>query len=182
MSKLVKEMIVDEYRSRFGGVNQAVVVDIRALNANQNVEFRTGLRKKDIRVTVLRNRLARKAFSETELKALDPLLEGPSALVTGADSVVQVARELVDWLKKIKTLELKGAVLDGDVFTGRDGIEALSKFPTREEAQGQVMQLILSPASNLVSAVTSPGAQIVSIIKQIADKLEDGETIGKVSA
>ncbi|MBL1217911.1 MAG: 50S ribosomal protein L10 [Planctomycetes bacterium] len=182
MSKLVKEMIVDEYRDRFDGVNEAVVVDIRLLNANQNVDLRSGLKAKDIRVTVVRNRLAKQAFSETELKALDPLLEGPTALVTGAESVVHVARELVDWVKKIKTLELKGAVLDGDVFSGKDGVEALSKFPTRDEAQGQVVQLVLSPASNLVSAVTAPGAEIVSIVQQIADKLEDGETIDKVSA
>ena len=100
---------------------------------------------------------------------------------SGAETVVDVAREIVDWAKKIKKIELKGAVLDGELYAGKDGVEALSKFPTRAEAQAQVVQLVLSPAGNLVSAITSPGAEIVSILKTIEEKLEKGEAIAKVN-
>lgn len=181
MSKVVKEMIIDEYRKRFEGVEDAVIVDIRTLDANENSNLRTSLVEKDIRVTVIRNRLAKKAFDGTALASLDALLTGPTALVYGAETVVDVAREIVDWAKKIKKIELKGAVLDGELYAGKDGVEALSKFPTRAEAQAQVVQLVLSPAGNLVSAITSPGAEIVSILKTIEEKLEEGETIAKVN-
>lgn len=179
MSKVVKDLIINEYRSRFDGISDALLIDIRALKADQNTELRKGLRAKGIKVTVVRNALATKAFEGTPLSPLDPLLTGASAVVYGGETVIDVAREVVDFAKKLKKLELKGAILDGEVFSGKAGVEALSKYPTRTEALGQAVQLVLSPGSALVGAVTGPGSAIASILKTIEEKLEKGESIAK---
>jgi len=180
MSKQVKDMLVGEYRKRLEGVESAVLVDIREVDANTNNELRRELKGKDIRVTVLRNSLAKSAFKDCDLALFDPLLTGPSAIVYGGESVINVAREIVDWSKKVKKIQLKGAILDGDLYEGKAGVEALSKFPTREEAQGQIVQLVMSPAQQLVGAMVSPGGNVVGIIKELIEKLENGETIAKV--
>ena len=86
----------------------------------------------------------------------------------------------MNWAKKLKELDLKGAILDGQYFDGDSGVKELSKFPTREEAQAKVVQLVLSPAKNLVGAVVGPGSQLLAIVKEIQDRLEDGKTIEKV--
>jgi hypothetical protein len=57
----------------------------------------------------------------------------------------------------------------------------LSNFPTKEEAQGTVVQLVLSPAGNLVKAATSPGSNLLGIIKEIRTRLEEGNTIEKIA-
>lgn len=181
MSTRVKEMIMKDYESRFKDLEGAVVIDIRGIEANQNNEFRLDLLSKDIRITVLKNTLARKAFAGTPLEALTPAFEGPSALVYGAESVVNVAREIVSWFKKIKELDLKGAVLEGEYYEGKAGVQRLSTFPTREEAQGKVVQLMLAPAGNVIGAATSGGSTILGIVKQIQEKLEKDETIAKVA-
>ena len=41
--------------------------------------------------------------------------------------------------------------------------------------------MVLSPGSNLMRAVTSPGSTILSIVKEIEERLEKGETIEKVA-
>lgn len=179
MSKPVKEMIQAEYTRRFADLEGALVVDIRGIEANKNNEMRLGLLEKNIRITVIKNTLARKAFEGTALEAVAPALEGPSALAYGAESVVDVARELVEWAKKVKKLDLKGAVLDGTYFDGEAGVKELSKFPTREEAQAKVVQLVLSPAGNIVGGAKGPGGKILGIIKEIEERLEKGETISK---
>ena len=99
----------------------------------------------------------------------------------GGNSVVEVARNLVSWAKKIKKLELKAAVLDGQFFVGHEGVKRLSEFPTKEEAQGTVVQLLLSPAGNVVKAATSPGSNVVGIVKEMTSMLEDGKTIEKIA-
>jgi large subunit ribosomal protein L10 len=180
MSKPVKNMIVAEYRRRFDGVSNALLIDIRGIEANENNELRQGLHTSDIRVTVIRNKLAKDAFKDTSLEALNPALVGPNAMCYGANSVVEVARQLVDWAKKIKELELKGACLDGEYFEGQAGVKRLSTFPTRDEAQAKVVQLMLSPAGNLISAATSAGSNVMGIIKEIQERLEKGEEIAKV--
>ncbi len=180
MSKQIKDMIVADYKRRFDGVGDALIIDIRGIEANENNDLRVDLLGKDIHITVLKNSLAKTAFEGTELEVLTTTLSGPSALVFGGDSVVDVARNLVDWAKKVKQLELKAAVLDGELFEGVEGVKRLSDFPTKEEAQGIVVQLVLSPAGNLVKAATSPGSNLLGIIKEIKSRLEEGTAIEKV--
>ncbi len=40
MSKPVKEMIVADYKQRFGDIDSALVIEIRGMDANQNNEMR----------------------------------------------------------------------------------------------------------------------------------------------
>ncbi|MDG2201026.1 MAG: 50S ribosomal protein L10 [Phycisphaerales bacterium] len=181
MSKPIKEMMIREYRSRFDGLSQALLVDIRGIEANENNSLRLGLHAQNIRVTVLRNNLARDAFNGTDLEGLIPAIDGPAALCYGGESVVDVAREIVAWAKKVEHLDLKGAILDGELFEGEAGVKRLSTFPTREEAQAKVVQLMLSPASNLVGASLAPGGNIMGIVKEIQERLENGKTIEKTA-
>ena len=174
-------MIVTEYRRRFDDITDALIIDIRGIDANENNKLRVDLFDKDIHITVLKNSLAKTAFKGTNLEVLTTTLTGPTALVFGGDSVVDVARNLVDWAKKVKKLDLKAAILDGELFEGADGVKRLSNFPTKEEAQGTVVQLVLSPAGNLVKAATSPGSNLLGIIKEISTRLEEGNTIEKIA-
>lgn len=181
MSKPVKEMIVADYKKRFEGIEDALLIDIRGVNANDNNKIRHSLREKDIRITIVKNTLAKMAISGSSLEALSPAMTGPSALAFGGNSVVEVARELVDWAKKTAHLELKAAVLDGEFFEGKEGVKRLSEFPTKEEAHGIIVQIALSPGSNVVGAALAPGSNILGIIKEIQERLEDGKTIAKAS-
>ena len=181
MSKPVKDMIVAEYRRRFDGLSDALVIDIRGIEANANNELRVDLLSKNIHITVLKNSLAKTAMSGTDLEVLSTTIDGPSALVFGGESVVEVARNLVDWARKIKQLDLKAAILDGELFEGADGVKRLSALPTKDEAQATVVQLVLSPAGNVVKAMTSPGGNVLGIIKEIRSRLEDGNTIEKIA-
>ncbi|MBC8523462.1 50S ribosomal protein L10 [PVC group bacterium] len=181
MSKPVKEMIVTQYKRRFDGITSGLLIDIRGIEANTNNELRVDLLKNDIHITVLKNSLAKTAFQDTELEGFTDYLEGPSALAFGGNSVVEVARNLVDWAKKIKKLELKAAVLDGEFFEGADGVKRLSDFPTKEEAQSIVVQLLLSPAGNVIKAATNPGSMVVGVVKEMTSMLKAGKTVEKIA-
>lgn len=181
MSKPVKNLIIETYKQRFDGLGGAVLIDIRGIKSNDNNRLRHGLAEKRIKVTVVKNSLAQRAFADTDLAQINELLEGPTALVYPVDedvSVVGVARELISWAKQMERLEFKGALMDGILF-GPDQIEALSKYPTKEEAQSQVVQILLTPAQKLVGSILSPGRKVASLIEAIREKLEQGQTITK---
>lgn len=183
MSKPVKNLITDQYKTMFDGVSGAVVVDIRGIPANSTNEMRADLATKDIKVTVVKNSLAKRAFAGHDLEPIGEVLEGACTMVYPTSenaSAVVVARELIDWAKKVENLDFRGAVLDGIVF-GADDIKKLSEYPTKEEAQAEVVQILLTPAQNLVSAITAPGKNLAGILKTIQEKLEAGETLAKAS-
>lgn len=181
MSSTTKKYLIRDYKDRMGEFSDALVVSIRGVSANDNNRLRLGLAKKQIKVTVVRNNLARHAFKESGLGGLAPLLEGPTALAYGGSSVVDVAREIITWAEKIQALELRGAILDGVLYEGKKGVERLSKFPTRSEALSQTVTLILSPGRKLMGAVKGPGGKVMGIIKTIESKLEKGEAIAKIA-
>lgn len=180
MSKLVKNLIIREYASRLEGQNDAMLISIRGMKAIDTTKLRGGLRKKNIRVAIIRNSLARRGFKGTGLEALTPLLTGPSALAFGGGSVVEVAREIVGLLKDFPALELKGAVLDGTLFQGEAGVKELSKFPTKDEAIATAVTLIVSPGRKLMASILGPGQTVANLIKAVELKLEKGEAIAKV--
>ncbi|XAL99459.1 50S ribosomal protein L10 [Phycisphaeraceae bacterium D3-23] len=183
MSKPIKNLIAKAYAQRFEGVTGAVLVDIRGVEANDNNALRNELATKQIKITVVKNSLAKKAFEGSDLEGLNDLIDGPSAMaypVSDDISAVTVARELMDWAKKLEHLEFRGAILDGIQF-GPDEIKKLSEYPTKEEAHAKVVTMLLSPGKNLAGAIKSPASNIAGILKTIQEKLEAGETIAKAS-
>lgn len=184
MSKTMKQAIMRDYKARIAGGEtgqfpDAMLISIRALKARDTTTVRNALAKKKIKVTVVRNSLARKTFEGSGLAALADLLTGPSALAYGGDSVIEVAREVVGLVAKFPAIELKGAVLDGTLFTGKKGCEELSKFPTKDEAIAQVVTLVVSPGRKLMGMIKGPVSKVGGIVKAIETKLEKGEAIAK---
>ncbi len=176
MSKPVKNLIAQSYRRRFSELDQAILIDIRGVPSNQINRLRTDLGQNQIKMTVVRNALAKNVVAGTALEGISPLLDGPSSLIYGGESVVNVARQLIDLAKEIENLQFKGALMEGQLF-GPDQITELSKYPTREEAQAQAIQIILSPAKNLAGQIVGPGRKIASLVKAVQEKLEEGSTI-----
>jgi large subunit ribosomal protein L10 len=169
MSKPVKKLIRDELIKRFDGVTQLAVVSFTGVDANTTNAIRGRLAGKDIRVSVVKNALAKQAFRELGIDTAAQLLDGPCAVAYGADSVVTVVRELLDIGKETPNLVVKAAFMEGDVFT-QESIEALSKYPTRPEAIGQALNCVLSAGANLAACLMGPAGQIASILKSIEEK------------
>jgi len=176
MSKPVKGLIQNQYEQLFEGYDGVVVIDMCGVDSNANNALRGELAAKGIKVTVVKNSLARKAVAGTNLEPIVNVLDGPCAFAFGSESVVNVARELMPKVKELEKLEFKGAVLDGELFEAGD-VERLSKFPTRDEAIADVLGCILGAGGNLVGAIVGPGSTLGGQIAQIEEKLEKGEEI-----
>jgi len=185
MSKVIKGLIMRDYKSRIANDAaqwpDAMVIGIRGVKAVDTTNLRHTLAKKNIKITVVQNALARKVFEGTNLDGLKDLLTGSSALAYGGESVVEVAREIVGAIAKLPALELKGAILDGIVFKGKKAVEELSKYPTKDEAIGSVVTLVVSPGRKLLGQLQGPGSKVAGLIKAIEEKLEKGEAISKVA-
>ena len=55
MSKPIKSMMVTDYRQRFENISNALIIDIRGIEANENNQLRQELHNAGIKVTVIRN-------------------------------------------------------------------------------------------------------------------------------
>ena len=174
MSKKVKALIQDELKNRYEGVNEFLVISLRGINGNENNELRGDLRDKKIKVNVVKNSLAQRALGDNGIDDLSNLFQGPCAIATGGDSIVDAAKIMVDWSKKLEKLEIKGSFVEGNVYDQAQTVE-LSKLPNRKELQSQVVGLALTPGSNLAGAIKGPAGYLAGCIKTIIENLEGSE-------
>lgn len=169
MSKHVKKLMMDEMRQAFAGVRDLLVVDLKGVDAISDNAMRLKLREKEIHLRVVRNSLARKVFTEAGITGVCDYFEGPSAIVWGGPSVVDLAKEIAEWADKVEPLNIKGGVSDGETISAAD-VVALSKMPSREEMLGMIVGQVLSPGARLCGLILSPGGRLASQLKSRAEE------------
>ena len=175
MSKRVKSLLEKDFGNRFKDLEAVAVINPRGINANRNNAIRRKLHKEGLRMTVVKNTLAKRATAQSKLKGFDVLLDGPSAVVYGKASIATIARLLLDEKKADDKLELRGVFFDGEVYTGVEGVTKISKMPTREEAIALVIGAMLSPGKKLAGAIKSPGSKLGAILKTIEERAKEKE-------
>ena len=172
MSKKVKNLITRELGEKFKGVDSVAVINPRGINATKNNQIRRKLREQGVRMTVVKNTLAKRAAGDGKLKGFDALLDGPSAVIYGQASIATIARMLLAEKKADEKIELRGIFFDGELYTGDKGVEQVSKLPTREEAIGQIVALILAPGAKLSGIFKGQAGKVASLIKAIEERAE----------
>ena len=174
MSKQVKSLIEKELTAKFSPLEGIAVISPQGIGGIKTNLLRRRLGAKGVKVTVVRNTLARRAAASTKLKGFEKLLVGPSAVVYGKSDIgiPSIARMLVEEKKNNELLELRGVFFDGEAYEGEKGVEKVSKFPTREEAIAQILGAVTGPGRKLVGAVKGPAGNIAGILKAIEEKAE----------
>jgi large subunit ribosomal protein L10 len=168
MSKQIKQMEMDALGKAFEGVRDLVALSVTGLDARVDNQLRLSLRKKNIRLQVVKNSLARRVLSGMGM-TIEKIWQGPTTLAWGSSSLAELSRELDEVRRKNeKFIKAKGAVADGQEVT----FEQALKMPTKAEAIGRVLMLALAPASRLLSQILGPASQVAGQIKSLRDKAE----------
>lgn len=169
MSKPIKDLMTQEYRHRYGSLDGACIVSVIGLDAIATNKLRGELRAKNLRLQVVKNSLARRAFGETSLAPINTALKGPCALVTGGEGVIDAAKALVALKKTYPKMELLVGVLDGDKEL--IGVEQLAMMKSRTETLGDLSGLLRSPGGRLAGCLLG-GGRIAGCLKAIIEKAE----------
>jgi len=158
----LKQPIVQAIADDVKDAASVVLVDYRGLTVAQDTELRKQLREAGVTYKVYKNTLIRRAAEGTDFAALDPHLEGPTAIAVSKDDATAPARILAEFAKKADKLEIKAGIVEGAYYDAK-GMQAISSIPSREVLLGRLFGSMKSPISNLAR-----------VLNQIAEK--QGET------
>ena len=156
----LKQPVVAEIAELFNGAKGAVVVDYRGLTVEQDTQLRKQLREAGVTYKVYKNTMIRFAAKGTAFEALEPNLEGPTALAVSKEDATAPARILAEFAKKADKLEIKGGVVEGNAYDAA-GIMEIAKIPGREAL-----------ISRLLGSMQSPITNMARVLNQIAEQQE----------
>ena len=143
----LKQPIVDEISELLNGAATAVVVDYRGLTVEQDTQLRKQLREAGVTYKVYKNTLIKRATEGTDFAALDPNLEGPTALAVSKTDATAPARILAEFAKKADKLEIKAGIVEGTYYDAK-GMNVIATIPSREILLGKLLGSIQSPITN----------------------------------
>jgi large subunit ribosomal protein L10 len=177
MSKYVKELMMDQMRSDLDGSRSLLILDLKNLDAVAEHGLRRDLRKKSIRLRVLKNSLARRVFADMGMDGLSRFLEGPSAMVWGGEGITELAKEISSQVKTLKKPAIKGGAVEG-VVVGPEQVDDITKLPSREVLIAQVIALLLGPAREALSLLSSGGSTLVGQLEALAKRQQEASDLG----
>ncbi len=148
-----KEDAVKALKEEFEGYNGFIFTDYRGMTVSQITELRNSLRKNDAQFRVVKNRYAKIAFQNLGKTGAEDQMVGPTAvaLAKGDESNV-VAKALFEAIKNGAPMQVKGAIIDGEVMDGAK-VEALSKLPTKLELIASLMGTMKAPVQKLAATL-----------------------------
>jgi len=179
MSKVIKEMELNDLRGTFKDVRDLVLLSFDKLDAQGEYTLRKTLREKKIRLKQVKNTLTRKVFKEMNFSVPDDsdYWKKPTVVAFGPAAVATISKAIDAELRGPKTaakyrekVKVKGAIADGQPIA----FDLAKTMPTREELIGQIVGMILGPAQSIAACLTGPASSVASQIQTIAEKKEEG--------
>ena len=96
----LKAPVVAEIAEAVKDAQSVVLVDYRGLTVDQDTALRKQLRAAGVTYKVYKNTMIRFAAKGTEFEALEPHLEGPTALAVSKEDATAPARVLAEFVKQ----------------------------------------------------------------------------------
>ena len=153
MNTTEKQQIVDELTTKLRSAQSVYVTDFAGLNVAQVSDLRRRLRKAGVEYVVIKNTLAKRAFSAATVTGLDAHLKGSTALALGKEPS-SAAKVLTDFAKEHQKPQMKGGVVDGRAVSP-DQIKRLASLPPREVLLSQLGAAMQAPLGGFLGVLQS---------------------------
>ncbi len=154
MRKELKDQIIESISAQLKEYPNFYITDIAGLNAKQTVQLRRACFDAGVKLTVVKNTLLKHVIRDDEnLKDLVPTLVGNTAIMY--TNVPNAPGKLIKKLQKegFEKPVVKGAYVQDCIYIGAESLNELAAIKTKEELIGDIITLLKSPISRVISAL-----------------------------
>ena len=171
MRREEKDVIIENLAQRLNETKHFYLTDISELNAEETSNLRRMCFEKEISLLVVKNTLLRKAMEKSDCDfndLYDVLKDSTSIMFCETGNLP--AKLIKAFRKTMERPILKAAFVEESIYVGDNQLETLSNIKSKDELLGDLLALLQSPATNLVSALASSGSKMAGALKTLSEK------------
>lgn len=168
ITKERKKELVDEYRRLVEASRGHVLTSYSGVTVSDLEELRKKLREVGGEFHIVKNSLMKLVLDEAGMSTPEGAFEGTTAIGFATEDIPAVAKAIVDLAKEGELLLVKGAIVEGQVFT-KAQVERLADLPPLSVVQAQFLGVLNAPGQRVASVVASSVRQVVNVVKAFAD-------------
>ncbi len=174
-----KQNLTKEYITRLNASPFFIVVEYRGLHVGHMTELRKRLLKAGAEIHVVKNSVFRLAAREAGVTDFNGSLAGQLAVVSGKRDISTAAKVVKVFGKEIDKLKVQFGYLNNQRLEA-EAVMTLADLPSIEVLRGQLLGVLVAPASKLVRLLNTPASQMARVLKARGEKL--GETRAPAAA
>ena len=151
-----KQAVVAALVEKMKNASAGVLVDYKGITVENDTKLRAELRKNGVEYTVVKNTLTRFAANQVGFEALDPVLNGTTALAISMDDAIAPARVITDFMKKNPKVpfQVKAGFVEGKVVDSAT-IAQLGELPSKDVLVAMVLGTMNAPIAALARAINA---------------------------
>lgn len=172
MKREEKKRVTEELAESFRESGTIYLTDFTGLSVGEMTEFRDRLAEEGVRYRVVKNTLALRALSDSELPDISDHFRGPTGLVLGEDDPVAPAKVLTEFADEHDDRPaVKVGVVESRVVEPAE-IEDMAELPSREEMLGSIAGGLTASAGGIAGILGRIVGDIADIAHRAAQERE----------
>jgi large subunit ribosomal protein L10 len=167
-----KKAIVEEITEQLNNAKAVYITKYTGMSVTDMGSLRGKFREGNVRFKVYKNTLVKRAMDTIGgYEKLYPFLEDQNGFAFVDEELSVPAKVLQDYIKERKKPQFRAALIDGEYY-GEDQLDTLASMKSTNEMIGDIMGLLLSPITNIVSGLQAQGGNIAGAVQTIAERGE----------
>jgi len=172
MDRTTKESFVSDLRDRIKKAPVVYLTDYTGLDVKAMTALRRSIRATGAEYLVVKNRLAKRAFAETELPDVTESLQGPTGVILGYEDAVAPAKALSDFAKEHdKKPAFKLGIIDNKILQPEQ-VDAIAKLPSRDVLYAMLAGALEAPMAALASVLEAKLQETAGLIDALREERE----------
>ena len=167
-----KKAIVADVSETASSALSLVIGDARGVSVGDITVLRKQAREAKVSLRIIKNSLAKRAFQGTEFECVETLLVGPSLFGFSMEDPGAAARLFKDFAKDNESFEVKGLAVSGQML-GKEQLDVLATLPTRDQALGQLVSVMIAPITKLVRTFNEVPTKVTRVVAAVRDQKQD---------
>jgi len=164
-----KEKEINDLIDKLKRAKLAVLTGYQGLTVFEMQELRSKLRELKADYKVAKNTLLKIALKKAGLNLDISEYKAPLALAFSYEDEVSVPKEVYEFSKGNKALEILSGIMDEKVVS-KDTIIKLATLPSKEELFSKIVYMLNYPLSGLVNVLQGNTRKLVYALKAMSEK------------